>query len=69
MCVGMIRAGAQSPSEHGMLYHWLRYQKVISVDHVHMIVEDNFVKSGVIMKSYNKQWWKGTCPLTIGQIG
>ena len=46
VCVGMIRAGAHSPSEHGMLYHWLRYQKVIGVDHVHMIAEDNFVRSG-----------------------
>ena len=46
VCVGMIRAGAQSPSEHGMLYHWLLYQKVIGVDHVHMIVEENFVRAG-----------------------
>ena len=46
VCVGMIRAGADSPSEHGMLYHWLRYQKVIGVDHVHMIVEENFVIAG-----------------------
>ena len=23
MCVGMIRSGEHSPSEHGMLYHWL----------------------------------------------
>ena len=46
VCVGMIRTGAHSPSEHGMLYHWLRYQKEIGVDHVHMAVEDSFVQAG-----------------------
>ena len=46
VCVGMIRAGAHPPSEHGMLYHWLLYQKVIGVDHVHMFVVDSFVRSG-----------------------
>ena len=46
VCVGMIRTGEHPPSHHGMLYHWLRYQKVIGVDHVHMAVEDNFVRAG-----------------------
>ena len=46
VCVGMIRIGDHSPSEHGMLYHWLHYQKVIGVDHVHMFAVDSFVRSG-----------------------
>ena len=46
VCVGMIRTGEHPPSHHGMLYHWLRYQKTIGVDHVHMIIEDSFVRYG-----------------------
>ena len=50
VCVGMIREGAQSPSRYGMLYHWLHYQKAIGVDHVHMAVEDSFVRAGGLKK-------------------
>ena len=46
VCVGMIHAGAQSPSQYRMFYHWLHYQKTIGVDHVHMAVEDSFVRAG-----------------------
>ena len=46
VCAGMVQTGAHSPGKHNVLYHWLRYQKVIGVDHVHMAVEDKFVRAG-----------------------
>lgn len=46
VCVGMVRTLAHPPDEHEVLYHWLRYQKAIGVDHVHMAVQDNFLRSG-----------------------
>jgi len=46
VCVGMVRSGEHSPSQDGMIYHWLRYQKALGVDHVHMAVEDSFVQAG-----------------------
>ena len=55
VCVGMIRTGEHTPSEHGMLYHWLRYQKVIGVDHVHMMVENSFVRDGGLQNEVIKQ--------------
>ena len=45
-CVSTIRMAEIPPSADGMLYQWLRYQKTIGVDHVHMIAEDTFVKAG-----------------------
>ena len=45
-CVATVRMGEIPPSEDGMLYQWLRYQKTIGVDHVHMFAEDTFVTSG-----------------------
>ena len=45
-CVATVRMGEIPPSEDGMLYQWLLYQKTIGVDHVHMIAEDTFVTSG-----------------------
>ena len=45
-CVGTLRLGEIPPSEDGMLYQWLRYQKTIGVDHVHLIAEDTFVTMG-----------------------
>ena len=45
-CIATVRMGEISPSEDGMLYQWLRYQKAIGVDHVHMIAEDTFVTNG-----------------------
>ena len=45
-CIATVRYGAVSPSEDDMLYQWLRYQKTIGVDHVHMIAEDTFVTKG-----------------------
>ena len=55
MCVGMIRSGEHSPSEHGMLYHWLRYHKVVGVDHVHMFTQNNFVMDGGLQNEVVKQ--------------
>ena len=47
VCVGApIYAAEHSAAEYGMLYHWLRYQKVIGVDHVHMYVDESFVRAG-----------------------
>ena len=45
-CVGTLRLGEIPPSEDGMVYQWLRYQKTIGVDHVHLIAEDTFVTMG-----------------------
>ena len=45
-CLSTVRMGEIPPTEDNMLYHWLRYQKTIGVDHVHMIAEDTFVKTG-----------------------
>ena len=45
-CVATVRMGEIPPSEDGMLYQWLHYQKTIGVDHVHIIAEDTFVASG-----------------------
>ena len=45
-CVGTLRLGEIPPSEDGMLYQWLRYQKTIGVDHVHLIAEAIFVTMG-----------------------
>ena len=55
MCVGMIRLGNHTPSEHGMLYHWLRYHKVVGVDHVHMFTQNNFVMDGGLQNEVVKQ--------------
>ena len=47
VCVGApIYAAEHSAADHGMLYHWLHYQKVIGVDHVHMYVDESFVRAG-----------------------
>ena len=49
VCVGApIYAAEHSAAEHGMLYHWLRYQKVTGVDHVHMYVDESFVRAGAL---------------------
>ena len=45
-CVATLRLAEIPPSEDGMLYQWLRYQKTIGVDHVHIIAEDTFVTKG-----------------------
>ena len=45
-CLSTVRNSQIPPSEDGMLYQWLRYQKTIGVDHVHMIAEDTFVTTG-----------------------
>ena len=45
-CLSTVRNGQVPPSEDGVLYHWLHYQKAIGVDHVHMIAEDTFVTTG-----------------------
>ena len=45
-CVATIRMGEISPSDDGLLYQWLRYQKTIGVDHVHIVAEDTFSASG-----------------------
>ena len=33
-------------TQYGMLYHWLKYQRVIGVDHVHIIAHPSFVEVG-----------------------
>ena len=45
-CIATVRMGEIPPSADGMLYQWLRYQKTIGVDHVHMIAEDTFATKG-----------------------
>ena len=45
-CVSTVRMGEIPPSADGMLYQWLRYQKTIGVDHVHMIAEDTVATNG-----------------------
>ena len=45
-CVSTLRLAEIPPTEDGMLYQWLRYQKTIGVDHVHIIAEDTFVTKG-----------------------
>ena len=51
-CIATVRFGEISPTVDGVLYHWLRYQKAIGVDHVHMIAEDTFVSAGGMENSY-----------------
>ena len=55
VCLANVHMGQRSPAEYGMIYHWLRYQKTIGVDHVHMIVEDNFVRAGGFHEAYSQQ--------------
>ena len=56
VCVGApIYAAEHSAAEHGMLYHWLRYQKVIGVDHVHMYVDESFVRAGALQNEVIRQ--------------
>ena len=45
-CLSTVRNGQIPPSEDGVLYQWLHYQKTIGVDHVHIIAEDTFVTTG-----------------------
>ena len=33
-------------TQYGMLYHWLKYQRVIGVDHVHFIAHPSFLEVG-----------------------
>ena len=54
-CLANVFMGEHSPTQYGMIYHWLRYQKTIGVDHVHMIVEDNFVRAGGFHEAYSQQ--------------
>ena len=51
-CIATVRLGEISPSDDGVLYNWLRYQKTIGVDHVHMIAEDTFISAGGMENSY-----------------
>ena len=56
MCVcAPIYAAEHSAAEHGMLYHWLRYQKVVGVDHVHMYVDESFVRAGDLQNEVIRQ--------------
>ena len=55
MCVGMVFSGEHSPSDHGLLYHWLRYHKVVGADHVHMFTDNNFVRDGGLQNEVVKQ--------------
>ena len=54
-CLANVFVGEHSPTQYGMIYHWLRYQKTIGVDHVHMIVEDSFVRAGGFHEAYSQQ--------------
>ena len=45
-CLSTVRLAEMPPTDDGMLYQWLRYQKTIGVDHVHMVAEDTFVTEG-----------------------
>ena len=51
-CVATVRYGPIPPSKDGMLSQWLKYQKTIGVDHVHMIAEDTFVSAGGVDDPY-----------------
>ena len=51
-CLATVRFAEISPSADGMLHNWLRYQKTIGVDHVHMIADDTFVIAGGMDNSY-----------------
>ena len=56
VCVGApIYAAEHSAAEHGMLYHWLHYQKVVGVDHVHMYVDESFVRAGALQNEVIQQ--------------
>ena len=54
-CLASVFMGLQPPTKDGMIYQWLRYQKTIGVDHVHMIVEDSFMKAGGFCEAYSQQ--------------
>ena len=45
-CITPVYVGKVPLSTDGLLYYWLRYQKAIGVDHVHMIAEDTIVAAG-----------------------
>ena len=45
-CITPLYVGKVPLSTDGLLYYWLRYQKAIGVDHVHMIAEDTIVAAG-----------------------
>ena len=52
VCLATVHVGAITPSEDGMLHNWIRYQKTIGVDHVHMIADDTFVIAGGMDNAY-----------------
>ena len=45
-CVATVRMAEIPPDDGGMLYQWIRYQKTIGVDHVHVIADDTVVTVG-----------------------
>ena len=51
-CLATVYFAEIPPSVDGMLHNWLRYQKTIGVDHVHMIADDTFVIAGGMDNSY-----------------
>ena len=48
MCVATLRYTTYNYrlTQHEMLYHWLKYQRVIGVDHVHFIAHPSFLEVG-----------------------
>ena len=54
-CIATVHFDKNPPSEDGVLYQWLRYQKTVGIDHVHMIAEDTFVSAGGMDNSYIKE--------------
>ena len=48
VCVATLRYTTYSHrlTLYGMLYHWLKYQRVIGVDHVHFIAHPSFLEVG-----------------------
>ena len=55
VCLANVFMSKDPPTKYGMIYNWLRYQKTIGVDHVHMIVEDSFVRAGGFHEAYSQQ--------------
>ena len=52
VCLAPVHYGKIPPSEDGMLLQWLRYQKTIGIDHVHMIADDTYVIAGGMDNPY-----------------
>ena len=57
VCVATARYGVHDRrlTVYNMIYHWLRYQAVVGVDHVHIIAHPSFLRVGALQHNVTKR--------------